>query len=49
MPKMPKLRTLVEVRKLVFFVILIFDIILVIKVYILRGITNKNETLREEL
>jgi len=49
MPKMPKPRTLVEVEKLMFFAIFIFDLIMVINVYISRGITNKNETLRSEL
>jgi hypothetical protein len=49
MPDMPKPKILVKIRKLIFFVILIFDHILVIKVYNFGGNKNKNGAFGEEL
>jgi hypothetical protein len=49
MPEVPRPKMLVEVVKLIFSVILIFNLILVIKVYNFRGNKNKNEALGEEL
>jgi hypothetical protein len=49
MPEMPRPKTLFEVVKSIFSVILIFDLILMIKVYNFRGNKNKNEGVRQEL
>jgi len=49
MPDVPRPKMPVEVLKLIFSVILIFDHILVIKVYNFRGNKNKKEAFGEEL
>tara|TARA_R100001369_G_scaffold68786_1_gene96343 strand:- start:428 stop:577 length:150 start_codon:yes stop_codon:yes gene_type:complete len=49
MPEMPTLKTLLEVPKFMLSVIFIFDLILVIKVYIFKCNKNKNDNLPAEL